>query len=213
MKDLDSSLVHSSWLPVFDPLRGQINEILKGIDSETVSPAPDLIFRAFSISLDDVRCVIFGQDPYPTSGHAHGLAFSTESHVRPLPKSLHNIFLERESDLGIAPTSNGDLSAWCAQGVMLLNRVLTTEVGIANAHNTLGWQKITEAVARELGSRDVVAILWGNQAQELSSYFTYGVESAHPSPLSSYRGFFGSKPFSRVNEMLISQGRSPIDWH
>jgi uracil-DNA glycosylase len=212
MKDLDSSRVHSSWLPVLDPLRGQINEILKGIDSETVTPAPDLIFRAFSISLDDVRCVIIGQDPYPTAGHAHGLAFSTDSHVRPLPKSLHNIFLERESDLGISPTSNGDLSAWSAQGVMLLNRVLTTEVGIANAHSTVGWQKITEAVARELGGRDVVAILWGNQAQELSSYFTYRVESAHPSPLSSYRGFFGSKPFSRVNEILASQGKRPIVW-
>ena len=212
MKDLDSSRVHSSWLPVLDPLRGQINEILKGIDSETVTPAPDLIFRAFSISLDDVRCVIIGQDPYPTAGHAHGLAFSTDSHVRPLPKSLHNIFLERESDLAIAPTSNGDLSAWSAQGVMLLNRVLTTEVGIANAHSTVGWQKITEAVARELGARDVVAILWGNQAQELSRYFTYRVESAHPSPLSSYRGFFGSKPFSRVNEILASQGRRPIVW-
>jgi len=212
MKDLDSSRVHSSWLPVLDPLCGQMNEILKGIDSETVTPAPDLIFRAFSISLDDVRCVIIGQDPYPTAGHAHGLAFSTDSHVRPLPKSLHNIFLERESDLGIAPTSNGDLSAWSAQGVMLLNRVLTTEVGIANAHSTVGWQKITEAVARELGGRDVVAILWGNQAQELSSYFTYRVESAHPSPLSSYRGFFGSKPFSRVNEILASQGKRPIVW-
>jgi uracil-DNA glycosylase len=212
MKDLDSSLVHSSWLPVLEPLRGEVNEILGKIDSETVTPAPNFIFRAFSQALEEIRCVIIGQDPYPTSGHAHGLAFSTDAHVRPLPRSLHNIFLERESDLGIAPSASGDLSAWSSRGVMLLNRVLTTEVGVANAHNKLGWQQITEAVARELGARDVVAILWGKQAQELSGYFTHRVESAHPSPLSSYRGFFGSKPFSRVNDILAAQGKKPIIW-
>jgi uracil-DNA glycosylase len=212
MKDLDSSLVHSSWLPVLEPLRGEINEILGKIDSKTVTPNPACIFRAFVQPLEDVRCVIIGQDPYPTAGHAHGLAFSTDTNVRPLPKSLQNIFVERESDLGIAPSTSGDLSEWSSHGVMLLNRVLTTEVGIANAHNKLGWQSITEAVARELGARDVVAILWGKQAQELSGYFTHRIESAHPSPLSSYRGFFGSKPFSRVNEILLAQGKNPIIW-
>jgi uracil-DNA glycosylase len=212
MKDLDSSLVHSSWLPVLEPLRGEINEILGKIDSKTVTPNSACIFRAFVQPLEDVRCVIIGQDPYPTAGHAHGLAFSTDTNVRPLPKSLQNIFVERESDLGIAPSTSGDLSEWSSHGVMLLNRVLTTEVGIANAHNKLGWQSITEAVARELGARDVVAILWGKQAQELSGYFTHRIESAHPSPLSSYRGFFGSKPFSRVNEILLAQGKNPIIW-
>lgn len=107
---------------------------------------------------------------------------------------------------------HGDLTAWTSQGVMLLNRVLTTEIGAANAHGKLGWQKITEAVAQELGARNVVAILWGKQAQELSAFFPYRIESAHPSPLSSYRGFFGSKPFSRVNEMLAKSGREPISW-
>lgn len=212
MKDLDSSLVHSSWLPVLQPLRGEISDILGKIDPDTVTPNPTFIFRAFAQPLDDIRCVIIGQDPYPTAGHAHGLAFSTDANVRPLPKSLQNIFVERESDLGIAPSTSGDLSEWSSHGVMLLNRVLTTEVGIANAHNKLGWQSITEAVARELGARDVVAILWGKQAQELSGYFTHRVESAHPSPLSSYRGFFGSKPFSRVNEILLAQGKNPIIW-
>ena len=212
MKDLDSSLVHSSWLPVLEPLRGEINVILGKIDSKTVTPNPAFIFRAFVQPLEDIRCVIIGQDPYPTAGHAHGLAFSTDANVRPLPKSLQNIFVERESDLGIAPSTSGDLSQWSSHGVMLLNRVLTTEVGIANAHNALGWQSITEAVARELGARDVVAILWGRHAQELSGYFTHRVESAHPSPLSSYRGFFGSKPFSRVNEILLAQGKNPIIW-
>jgi len=212
MKDLDSSLVHSSWLPVLEPLRGEINEILGKIDSETVAPNPRFIFRALANPLEDIRCVIIGQDPYPTAGHAHGLAFSTDANVRPLPKSLQNIFVERESDLGIAPSDSGDLSAWSVQGVMLLNRVLTTEVGTANAHSTLGWQQITEAVARELGRRDVVAILWGKHAQELSGYFAHRIESAHPSPLSSYRGFFGSKPFSRANAILLTQGKSPIVW-
>lgn len=156
--------------------------------------------------------MIIGQDPYPTRGHAHGLAFSTDASVKPLPKSLHNIFIERESDLGMKAPNHGDLNAWSSQGVLLLNRVLTTEIGAANAHSKLGWQKITEAVAQELGARNVVAILWGKQAQELSAFFAYRIESAHPSPLSSYRGFFGSKPFSRVNEILAATGREPIDW-
>ncbi len=212
MKDLDSSLVHSSWLPVLEPLCNQINALLRQIDSKTVTPPAHLIFRIFLESLEDIRCVIIGQDPYPTAGHAHGLAFSTDTSVRPLPKSLHNIFLERESDLGIAPSPSGDLSAWSRQGVMLLNRVLTTKVGLANAHRQLGWQQITDAVAHELGARDVVAILWGKQAQELSAHFNNRIESAHPSPLSSYRGFFGSKPFSRVNKILVAQGKEPIIW-
>ena len=212
MKDFDSSLVHSSWLSVLEPLRNDINTVLSKIDLTTVSPHEALIFRAFLQPLPDIRCVIIGQDPYPTPGHAHGLAFSTNSSVRPLPKSLQNIFIELASDVGNPAARSGDLSGWSAQGVMLLNRVLTTEIGSANAHATIGWQKITDAVSRELGSRGVVAILWGRQAQELSAYFTYRVESPHPSPLSSYRGFFGSKPFSRVNEILSSQGKSTIDW-
>jgi uracil-DNA glycosylase len=212
MKDLDSSHVHSSWLPVLEPFNLDIQNIFTQLTFESVTPAKENIFRAFLQPISYIRCVIIGQDPYPTRGHAHGLAFSTDASVKPLPKSLHNIFIERESDLGIKAPSHGDLTAWSSQGVMLLNRVLTTEIGAANAHSKLGWQKITEAVAQELGARNVVAILWGKQAQELSALFQYRIESAHPSPLSSYRGFFGSKPFSRVNEMLAATGREPIDW-
>ena len=130
----------------------------------------------------------------------------------PLPKSLQNIFAEFESDLKRPAPLTGDLSQWVSQGVMLLNRVLTTEVGTTNAHSKLGWQKITDSVARELGSQCVVAILWGKQAQELADFFPYRVESPHPSPLSSYRGFFGSKPFSKVNALLAELGRDEIDW-
>jgi len=212
MKDLDSSLVHSSWLPILDPLREDINNILRHLDAKSVSPPEDQIFRAFQEPLPSIRCVIIGQDPYPTAGHAHGLAFSTDASVQPLPKSLQNIFAEFETDLKRPSPKNGDLSQWVSQGVMLLNRVLTTEVGAANAHAKLGWQKITDAVARELGARDVVAILWGKQAQELADLFSHRVESPHPSPLSSYRGFFGSKPFSKVNALLAAQGRDEIDW-
>jgi uracil-DNA glycosylase len=212
MKDLDSSLVHSSWLPVLEPLRKDIRSILGRLPSGKIAPQEELIFRAFSQPLQEIRCVIIGQDPYPTAGHAHGLAFSTDAAVNPLPKSLQNIFLERESDLGIPPSDSGDLSSWARQGVMLLNRVLTTEIGISNAHTKLGWQRITDVVAREVGSREVVGVLWGRQAQELRDYFRFRIESAHPSPLSAYRGFFGSKPFSRVNEILKELGREPISW-
>ena len=186
--------------------------IFDRIDIEVVTPAIADIFRAFTYPLESIRCVIVGQDPYPTQGFAHGLSFSVPDHVSPIPKSLQNIFRELESDLGIAPPSNGNLERWASGGVLLLNRVLSTEIGISNAHSNFGWQKFTNAVARSLGDRDVVAVLWGRQAQELSMYFKYRVESAHPSPLSSYRGFFGSKPFSKVNNYLAAQGREPISW-
>ena len=212
MKDFDSSRVHSSWLPVLEPLREYINRILHEINEATVAPSEEQIFRAFMQPLSNIRCVIIGQDPYPTAGHAHGFAFSTDASVNPLPKSLKNIFVELESDIGTPAPNTGDLSSWVEQGVMLLNRVLTTEVGQANAHINVGWQKVTDAVAQELGSNDVVALLWGKQAQELSRYFSHRIESAHPSPLSSYRGFFGSQPFSRVNAILREQGREEIIW-
>lgn len=212
MKDLDSSLVHSSWLPVLEPHQAEITAIFQKIDATRIAPPKDLVLRAFSYPIESIRCLIVGQDPYPTLGHAHGLAFSTEEKIQPLPKSLKNIFLELHSDLGVEIPPHGNLERWAAGGVMLLNRVLTTEVGMANAHTKLGWQRITDAVAQELGRRDVVAILWGNHAQELAPYFTYRIESVHPSPLSAYRGFFGSRPFSRANELIAKQGREPIHW-
>jgi uracil-DNA glycosylase len=185
---------------------------LDRIEDEDIAPARELIFQAFTSDLDSIRCVIVGQDPYPTPGNAMGLAFSVPRSVVPIPQSLKNIFTELESDIGIEPPSHGDLSKWSKSGVLLLNRVLTTRLGESNSHREIGWQEVTDRIAAELGKRDVVAILWGKQAQELSKFFNYSVESVHPSPLSAYRGFFGSKPFSRVNEILQSMGRKEIDW-
>ena len=177
--------------------------------------APDFskIFRALSNSIQSTSVVIFGQDPYPTKGHAHGLAFSVDNSVSPLPPSLRNIFEELRTDCGITRNS-GDLSDWFDQGVMLMNRVLSTETGASMAHLSLGWQEITDAVAQELGKHDVVAILWGKNAGELAEYFRadWRIESVHPSPLSAYRGFFGSKPFSRCNEILESSNKISIRW-
>jgi uracil-DNA glycosylase len=212
MKDLDSSHVHSSWEPIFEPIEGLIIEILSRIKDEKIAPTRELIFKAFSMDLATVRCVIVGQDPYPTPGNATGLAFSVPESVQKIPQSLKNIFTELESDLGISPPPRGDLSRWASSGVLLLNRILTTRIGESESHKNIGWQQVTNHIVIELGKRDVVALLWGKQAQDLQKYFRYSVESAHPSPLSAYRGFFGSRPFSAVNAHLRSLGREPIDW-
>lgn len=208
----DSSLVHSSWDPVLEPHKSRIESILLNLKAKEIAPAPDQIFRALDVAVDDVKCVILGQDPYPTKGNAHGLAFSVPELVTKIPASLKNIFRELENDMNIAIPERGDLSPWLSQGVLLLNRVLTTEVGKSNAHARLGWQGITESIIEEVAKREPVAILWGNSAQEMSHYFRFKVESVHPSPLSAYRGFFGSKPFSRVNEFLRESNRSEINW-
>ena len=212
MKDLVSSHVHSSWAPILEPLENEISEILKRVESDQLAPSRESIFKAFEGDLESIRCVIIGQDPYPAPGMAMGLSFSIPRTHAQLPPTLKNIFKELSSDLGISTPEHGDLSKWSKNGVMLLNRVLTTRVSESNAHRGLGWEKITTKVAEELGKRDVVAILWGAQAQELAHFFTYRVVGVHPSPLSAYRGFFGSKPFSRVNELLLSTHREPIDW-
>lgn len=212
MKDLVSSHVHSSWIPIFEPLEGVLSQVLSHIDGEETAPSRELIFSAFSSDLESIRCVLIGQDPYPTPGNATGLAFSVPRSVEKIPQSLKNIFTELESDVGIQRPSHGDLSQWSQSGVLLLNRVLTTRVGESDSHKEIGWQVVTDHIASELGKRCVVAILWGKQAQELSKFFEYSVQSVHPSPLSAYRGFFGSKPFSRVNEILKNMGREEIDW-
>ena len=169
--------------------------------------------RALSAPVSQTRVVIFGQDPYPTQGHAHGLAFSVDATVSPVPASLRNIFEELKNDCEVVRT-DGDLSNWFEQGVMLINRVLTTKIGESMAHKELGWQQITADVARVLGQRDVVAVLWGRSAQELQNFFRpdWSISSVHPSPLSAYRGFFGSKPFSRCNEILKKNSYPQIFW-
>ncbi len=201
--------IHSSWHPFFSGQIATINQILSSLVALLVTPKRDSIFRAFTLPLDEVKVVIFGQDPYPGIGVADGLAFSTS---KAIPASLRNIFKELSSDIGCDIPVSGDLSRWATEGVLLLNRTLTTLEGQRNAHVETEWKEITRAVAQLLGERGVVAILWGSHAQELSHYFEDAISSPHPSPLSSYRGFFGSKPFSRANEVLISKGKTPIDW-
>jgi uracil-DNA glycosylase len=210
--DTGSLRVHSSWEPVLEPLEDSIARILKSLEGKSLAPEANDIFAALELPLTKVKCVIVGQDPYPTQGNAHGLAFSISRQVQKIPASLQNIFKELNSDLGTPIPSHGNLERWRDQGVLLLNRVLTTEVGVTNAHQNLGWQEITTAIAKAAADQGAIAILWGKHAEELAPFFKESVISVHPSPLSAYRGFFGSKPFSRVNESLQRQGRTPIDW-
>lgn len=179
-------------------------------------PHGDQIFRAFSRPLADVRVLLVGQDPYPTPGHPVGLSFSVAPDVRPVPKSLANIYRELTTDIGCEPPSNGDLTPWFEQGVMLLNRVLTVAPGASASHRGRGWEAVTEQAIDVLARRGgpLAAILWGRDAQSLKPMLgeVPWVDSVHPSPLSASRGFFGSRPFSRVNALLEKQGGTPVDW-
>ncbi|SMX83999.1 Uracil-DNA glycosylase [Brevibacterium antiquum] len=183
-------------------------------------PSGDKVFRAFAEPLTEVKVLIVGQDPYPTPGHAIGLSFAVDPEVRPLPRSLKNIYKELAADLGIEPAAHGDLQSWSRQGVMLLNRVLTVAPGEPASHRKRGWEAITEQAIAALVDRDqpLVAILWGREARNLAPMLRSGrsevaiIESAHPSPLSASRGFFGSQPFSRTNDLLVHKGMAPIDW-
>lgn len=179
-------------------------------------PAGEHVLRAFSRPMADVRVLIVGQDPYPTPGHPVGLSFSVARDVRPLPRSLVNIYQELQNDLGIPPAAHGDLSGWFEQGVLLLNRVLTVRPGAPASHRGKGWEQVTDAAIDALAARGgpLVAILWGRDAQDLRPRLggIPCIASPHPSPLSASRGFFGSRPFSRVNDALIEMGAGPIDW-
>lgn len=205
--------LHPDWQLALGEKKFLIDSIDLALQTKDVAPSYPDILRALTHSIDRTSVVIFGQDPYPTKGHAHGLAFSVQAHVLPLPASLRNIYKELESDLGIK-RSNGDLVDWFDQGVMLINRILTTDVGSSLAHANIGWQEITNSVAQTLGERDVVAILWGSSAHELKRYFREEsvISSVHPSPLSAYRGFFDSHPFSKVNTKLRERGVAEIKW-
>src|SRR5690606_25750374 len=173
-------------------------------------PAGDRVLRAFTQPFADVRVLIVGQDPYPTPGHPIGLSFAVERHVRPIPRSLQNIYRELRDDLGIEPPPHGDLTRWSEQGVLLLNRVLTVQAGMSGSHRNRGWEEVTEAAIRALVARGtpLVAILWGRDARTLRPILgsTPVIESAHPSPLSASSGFFGSRPFSRANDLLAAAG-------
>lgn len=185
-------------------------------EGRTYLPAGRNVLRAFQQPFDDVRVLIVGQDPYPTPGHAVGLSFSVAPEVRPLPGSLVNIFREYGADLGFPPPQNGDLTPWTERGVLLLNRALTTAPRRPGAHRGKGWEEVTERAIAALAERGkpLVAILWGRDARNLRPLLSDypAVESAHPSPMSAERGFFGSRPFSRANELLLRQGGEQVDW-
>ncbi len=215
------SLLAADWSTALTPLEPALKALgtmlAKEYDAGTrFLPPPTKVLRALGTPMAEVKVLIVGQDPYPTPGHSVGLAFSVDKTTRPLPRSLNNIYKELATDLGITPAAHGDLSSWAGQGVLLLNKVLTVAPGATGSHRRRGWEQITEAVIATLVARrkPLVSVLWGKDAQRLGPLLegTAVIESAHPSPLSASRGFFGSKPFSRVNNLLIAQGATPIGW-
>ncbi|HOB56065.1 MAG TPA: uracil-DNA glycosylase [Rhodoglobus sp.] len=216
-----AELVDPGWAAALHPVESQIAAMGEFLRAETAAgrrylPAGDRVLRAFTYPLADVRVLIVGQDPYPTPGHPIGLSFAVERDVRPVPRSLANIYKELHDDLGIAPAPHGDLTPWAEHGVMLLNRVLTVQAGASGSHRGKGWEAVTEAAIRALVARGgpLVAILWGRDAANLKPLLgsTPTITSVHPSPLSAHNGFFGSRPFSRANELLVAQGAEPVDW-
>lgn len=214
-------IVHPDWTAALAPVAGDLDRVRAFLAAERERGAPylpddTLAMRAFSRPLAAVKVLVVGQDPYPTPGHPIGLAFSVAADVRPLPRSLANIFAELVADVGVATPATGDLSAWSDQGVLLLNRVLTVEPGTPGSHRGRGWEQVTEQAVRALVARGhpFVAVLWGREARSLRPLLdgVPVVESVHPSPLSARRGFFGSRPFSRVDELLRGRGAQPVDW-
>lgn len=215
-------LVHPSWVPALAPHQPALTAIGEFLRAESAAgrpwaPGGSRILRAFEQPLDDVRVLIVGQDPYPTPGHAVGLSFSVAPDVRPLPRSLQNIFRELHDDVGQRPPASGDLTPWTENGVLLLNRVLTVRLGEPGSHRGIGWEAITAAAITALVARPdapLVAILWGRDAQSLEPDLpdVPVIASAHPSPMSADRGFFGSRPFSRANALLDELGAEPLDW-
>lgn len=214
-------LIDPGWAEALAPVADDIAALGDRLRAETAAgrgylPAGRDVLRAFAAPMSEVKVLIVGQDPYPTPGHPIGLSFAVDAAVRPLPRSLGNISRELVDDLGAEPLPHGDLSAWSAQGVMLLNRVLTVAPGAPGSHRGWGWENVTDCAIRALVARDrpLVAILWGKDAASLRPLLgeTAIIASAHPSPLSARRGFFGSRPFSRANALLEEQGASPVEW-
>lgn len=216
-----TGLIAPDWAEALRPVDEQIARMDDFLRQEAASgtqclPAHDRVMRAFAEPLADVKVLIVGQDPYPTPGHPIGLSFSVAPDVRPLPRSLNNIYAELRDDIGIEPSPSGDLSAWSRQGVLLLNRVLSVRAGEAASHRRQGWEAVTDQAITALVARQqpLVAILWGKDAARLRPLLgdTATIESSHPSPLSARHGFFGSRPFSRANDLLAAQGARPVDW-
>jgi uracil-DNA glycosylase len=216
-----NELLDPGWAQALAPVADRIHAIGDFLRAEVAAgrgylPAGDAVLRAFTQPLADVRVLIVGQDPYPTPGHPVGLSFSVAPQVRPLPRSLQNIYRELVADTGVPQPVNGDLSPWAGSGVLLLNRVLTVTPGSPGSHRNKGWEPVTDQAIRALVGRGtpLVAILWGRDAQTLRPLLadTPRIESVHPSPMSADRGFFGSRPFSRANEILTGPGAEPVDW-
>ena len=219
-----SELVHPTWAQALEPVAEQVAQLGAFLREEVAAgrgylPGGPHILRAFERPLPEVRVLIVGQDPYPTPGHAVGLSFSVAPEVRPIPRSLVNIYRELVDDLGVTPPSTGDLSPWADRGVLLLNRVLTVRPGTPASHRGKGWEAVTECAISALAGaaragQPMAAVLWGRDARSLRRALdpVPCVESAHPSPLSAHGGFFGSRPFSRANQLLADQGAEPIDW-
>jgi uracil-DNA glycosylase len=216
-----SELIDPGWAEALDPVAPQIAAMGDFLRAEVAAGRPYLpagrqVLRAFEAPLAEVRVLIVGQDPYPTPGHPVGLSFSVDPGVRPVPRSLQNIYQELRTDLGVPTPSNGDLTPWTRQGVMLLNRVLTVRAGVSGSHRGKGWEAVTEHAIRALVARGgpLVAVLWGRDAGTLRPLLgdTPIIASAHPSPLSASAGFFGSRPFSRANQLLVDAGGEPVDW-
>ncbi|WP_082404876.1 uracil-DNA glycosylase [Saccharothrix sp. NRRL B-16348] len=214
-------IMEAGWAAALAPVADRIAAMGEFLRAEvaagrTYLPAGENVLRAFQQPFHAVRVLIVGQDPYPTPGHAVGLSFSVSPETRPIPKSLINIYTEYVADLGHPEPTNGDLTPWTERGVLLLNRALTVQPGKSNSHRNKGWEPVTEQAIKALAERDapLVAILWGSQARALKPLLGADrcVESVHPSPLSAAGGFFGSRPFSKANELLVKQGAEPIDW-
>ncbi|MDI5968943.1 uracil-DNA glycosylase [Streptomyces sp. SL13] len=216
-----NEIVEAGWAKALDPVADRVAAMGDFLRAEiaagrTYLPSGANVLRAFQQPFDQVRVLIVGQDPYPTPGHAVGLSFSVSPETRPLPGSLLNIFQEYGNDLGFPPPANGDLTPWTANGVLLLNRALTTAPRKPAAHRGKGWEEVTEQAIRALAARGtpLVSILWGRDARNLRPLLggLPAIESSHPSPMSADRGFFGSRPFSRANAALTSQGAEPVNW-
>ncbi|WP_411375597.1 uracil-DNA glycosylase [Arthrobacter sp. MPF02] len=223
-----AELVAPDWAAALAGVENELRGVLAFLAREEaaghqVLPPPPNVLRAFRQPLAGVKVLLVGQDPYPTPGHAVGLSFSVDKRTRPIPRSLANIYRELENDLGIPARVHGDLSAWAEQGVLLLNRVMSVRAGSAGSHRGKGWEKITTAAVTAVANRrsadgspvPLVALLWGKDAETVRPLLAAGtpvVSSAHPSPLSASRGFFGSRPFSRVNQLLLEQGSPGVTW-
>ena len=215
-----TDIMSEDWAQALAPVEDKIHAMGEFLRTEHAAghrtfPTGQNIFRAFSRPMNEVKVLIVGQDPYPTPGNAMGLSFSVQRDM-PLPKSLINIYRELSDDLGIEPAQHGDLSSWSEEGIMLMNRVLSVREGAPGSHRNKGWEEETECAIRALAARNkpLVGLLWGADARRTAPMLEpYPcVESAHPSPLSAHRGFFGSRPFSRVNTLLVRQGAEPVDW-